>query len=278
MSSIVTDQGIVHYEVYGRGQPVILLHGWLGSWGYWLRTMEALKRQYRCYALDFWGFGDSGKRRNSYDISDFVDLVDQFMGRLGIEHAPIVGHSMGGTVAISLALTKPERVKRVIVVGSPIKGSSLNIFLRLAGNPTIAKLVWHLPTPLKFGIKLFSPYIVKDWSKWYQMITRDLSSTTLEAFFSSIRSLHNTNLKEHLHQISSPVMGIYGVGDNVVSPNQANIIMKYAQIPRVKIMSNCKHFPMLDSPKNFNASLADFLSWEHGQPVRELTNSTPAFL
>jgi len=266
VSSIVTDQGIVHYEAYGRGQPVILLHGWLGSWGYWLKTMESLRRQYRCYALDFWGFGDSGKRRSSYNVTDFVNLVDQFMDRLGIEAAPIVGHSMGGTVAVCLALTKPHRVKKVIVVGSPITGRSLNIFLRLAGKPWIANIVWHLPTTLKFGIKLSSPYVVKDWPKWYQMITRDLSSTTLEAFFSSINSLHQTDLSLELSKASSPIMGIYGVGDNVVDPNQAGVIMKYAQVSRIKMMSNCKHFPMLDEPQLFNSCLADFLSWEFTNP------------
>ena len=66
MSSIVTDQGIVHYETYGSGAPVILLHGWIGSWGLWQPTMEALGRHYRCYALDFWGFGESGKKRDSF--------------------------------------------------------------------------------------------------------------------------------------------------------------------------------------------------------------------
>ena len=262
MSSIVTDQGIVHYEAYGRGQPVILLHGWLGSWGYWLKTMETLKNRYRCYALDFWGFGDSGKRRSSYQVTDFVGLVDQFMGRLGIESAPIVGHSMGGTVAICLALTKPERVQRVIVVGSPIVGESLNIFLRLAGKPWIASIVWHLPVALQFGIKAFSPYVVKDWRQWYQMQTRDLSRTTLEAFFSSISSLHKTDLRPKLPGITTPIMGIYGVSDNVVAPNQANIIIQSAPISRIKMMTNSGHFPMLDEPKAFNDQLAEFLAFE----------------
>jgi len=188
VSSIVTDQGIVHYEVDGRGQPVILLHGWLGSWGYWLQTMEALRDRYRCYALDFWGFGESGKRRNSYSLSDFVGLVDQFMERLGIEAAPIVGHSMGGTVALSLALTKPSRVQRVILVGSPVVGHSLNIFLRLAGKPWIASIVWQMPRALQFGIKAFSPYLVSDSAHWYKMITRDLSRTTLEAVSLSLNA------------------------------------------------------------------------------------------
>ena len=84
MSSIVTDQGILHYESYGSGPPVILLHGWLGSWGLWQPTMEALGREYRCYALDFWGFGESGRKRSTYAVSDFMDLVAQF--KIGRAH------------------------------------------------------------------------------------------------------------------------------------------------------------------------------------------------
>ena len=66
MSSITTDQGILHYEVLGRGKPIILLHGWLGSWGLWRETMAYLSQYYRTYALDFWGFGESGKKRSTY--------------------------------------------------------------------------------------------------------------------------------------------------------------------------------------------------------------------
>ena len=262
MSSIVIDQGVVHYEAYGRGKPVILLHGWLGSWGYWLNTMESLKKEYRCYALDFWGFGDSGKRRTSYQVNDFVGLVDQFMDRLGIEAAPVVGHSMGGTVAMCLALTKPQRVQRVIAVGSPVVGDSLNIFLRLAGRPWIANIVWHLPVALQFGIKAFSPYVVKNRNEWYQMITRDLSRTTLEAFFSSINSLHKTDLSARLPAMTTPLMGIYGAGDNVVAPNQANLIAKNAPISKITMMLGSGHFPMLDEPQAFNQNLAEFLSFK----------------
>lgn len=262
MSSIVIDQGVVHYEAYGRGKPVILLHGWLGSWGYWLKTMESLKKEYRCYALDFWGFGDSGKRRTSYQVDDFVGLVDQFMDRLGIEAAPVVGHSMGGTVAMCLALAKPQRVQRVIAVGSPVVGDSLNIFLRLAGRPWIANIVWHLPTALQLGIKAFSPYVVKNWNEWYDMITRDLSRTTLEAFFSSINSLHKTDLSTRLPAMTMPLMGIYGAGDNVVAPNQANLIAKNAPISKVTMMLGSGHFPMLDEPQAFNRNLAEFLSFK----------------
>ena len=85
--------------------------------------MEALAANRRAYALDFWGFGESDKRRESYEISDFVALVEQFMERLGIESAPVIGHSMGGTVALNLALDRPRRVEsgpRRVSCGGPI--------------------------------------------------------------------------------------------------------------------------------------------------------------
>ena len=125
MSSITTEQGIVHYEVYGRGRPVILLHGYLGSWGLWQETMNYLSRYYRTYALDFWGFGESDTKSDTYVVQDFVSMVDQFMEQLGIVQAPLVGHSMGGTVSLSVAIQLPQRVRKVVVIGSPIVGSSL---------------------------------------------------------------------------------------------------------------------------------------------------------
>ena len=61
MSAIVIKEGLVHYEVIGRGQPLIFIHGWLGSWRYWVPAMEQMSARHRTYALDLWGFGDSDK-------------------------------------------------------------------------------------------------------------------------------------------------------------------------------------------------------------------------
>ena len=259
MSSIVTEQGVVHYEVYGRGSPVILLHGWLGSWGCWLGTMEALASSHRTYALDFWGHGDTDKRRESYAISDFVALVDQFMERLGIESAPVMGHSMGGTVALSLALSHPDRVRKVAIVGSPIDGRSLNPFLKLAGYPWIALLVWNSPSLLRLGIRLFAPWIAASWSQWYDMLMRDLSKMNLESFLWSINSLHHTDLRPKLHTLQMPVLGVYGRGDKIVDPRQAELLELVADV-RLKLMDGARHFPMLDEPEDFYSTATDFLA------------------
>ncbi len=98
MSSIVTSEGIVHYEMDGRGQPVVLLHGWINSWAVWRETMIHLadQRRFKVYALDFWGFGESAKEKTPpFRVSSYVSMVEQFMETMGIQNAPIIGRETG---------------------------------------------------------------------------------------------------------------------------------------------------------------------------------------
>lgn len=261
MSSITTDQGIVHYEVYGRGRPVILLHGWLGSWGLWQETMAYLGRSYRTYALDFWGFGESGKKRDTYAVQDFVGLVDQFMDRLGIIQAPLVGHSMGGTVSLSVAIQYPERVRKVVVIGSPIVGSSLAPPLKLAGYRFIAFMLFNMMWAFRAGMRMAYPFICAD-PRFPQMMDRDLSSTTLESFLRSIASLRRTDLRPLLPQVKIPVMGIYGDRDNIVHPRQWEPLLKAAPQTQVIRYPRAQHFVMLDTTQSFVESLKTFLDEE----------------
>ncbi|MBI5951552.1 MAG: alpha/beta hydrolase [Chloroflexi bacterium] len=262
MSSITTDQGIVHYEVYGRGRPVILLHGWLGSWGLWQETMAYLGAFYRTYALDFWGFGESGKKRETYAVSDFINLVDQFMEQLGIVRAPLVGHSMGGTVSLSVAIRYPERVSKVVVVGSPIAGSSLAPLLKLAGYRPIAFMLFNMMGVFRAGMKVYSPYICRD-PRFPQMMDNDLSRTTLESFLLSIASLRRTNLIPSIPQIKVPVMGMYGDKDVIVHPRQWQPLQNGVPHAVIERFPTEGHFPMLEEPTAFSQKLKAFLD----QPV-----------
>ncbi len=139
----------------GAGGPVILLHGWLGSWGLWQETMTFLGQYYRTYALDFWGFGESGTKLNTYQVNDFIGLVDQFMEQLGIASAPLVGHSMGGTVSLSVAIQLSRSgSQKVVVIGSPIVGSSLAFMLKLAGYRPIAWLLFTFFPLFRLGMQV----------------------------------------------------------------------------------------------------------------------------
>ena len=100
MSSIVTDQGILHYQAVGRGRPLILLHGWVNSWDVWRDSMLRLARdhQYRVYALDFWGFGDSAKPvdepAQTFNVvlsTKVSDATFQYVGEGQVADAAIMG-------------------------------------------------------------------------------------------------------------------------------------------------------------------------------------------
>jgi pimeloyl-ACP methyl ester carboxylesterase len=273
VSSITTDQGIVHYEVYGRGRPVILLHGWLGSWGLWQETMSFLGRYYRTYALDFWGFGESGKKRETYAVQDFVILVDQFMEQLGIVNAPLVGHSMGGTVSLSVAIKYPQRVSKVVVVGSPIVGSSLAFPLKWAGYRPIAFLLFNMMGVFRFGMRVASPIICRD-ERFADMMDRDLSRTTLESFLRSIASLRRTDLRPWLGQIKIPAMGIYGDRDVIVHPRQWEPMKKGIDHAHIERFPAAGHFPMLEEPQNFAERLKVFLDMKEQITIPRTTSTS----
>ncbi len=264
MSSITTDQGIVHYEAYGRGRPVILLHGWLGSWGLWQETMAYLGRYYRTYALDFWGFGESGKKRETYAVQDFVALVGQFMDQLGIVEAPLVGHSMGGTVSLSVAIQYPERVRKVVVIGSPIVGSSLSPLLKLAGYRFIAMMLFNMMWAFRGTMKVAAPFICAD-PRFSQMMDRDLTSTTVESFLRSIASLRRTDLRPRLSDLKIPVMGMYGDRDNIVNPRQWQTLLQGVPHAQIVRWQRAQHFIMLDTPQDFMENLKTFLDQEDKQ-------------
>lgn len=122
MSAIQIGDDLVHYEVLGRGRPVILLHSWIGSWRYWVPTMQHLQLKYRVYALDLYGFGDSGKNPRKYTLEHQVQLLADFTDQLGIEKTALVGHGLGAMVALEYANQhkKRSRVPRMLLVSAPL--------------------------------------------------------------------------------------------------------------------------------------------------------------
>ena len=267
MATLVTEQGIVHYEAHGRGRPVLLLHGWLGSWALWHNTILELGKEFRTYALDFWGFGESGDQGVDFSVDNFVLLVNQFLDRLGIPKAPLVGHSMGGTVSLGAAIRHPERVVKVIVVGSPIQGSSLSLLLKLATYDGWIRLSQSYPilfTIFMRGFRVFlrgySHLLARDGRQLGRMMDADLAGLTGPAFFESIGTLRKTDLRPQMGQLSMPILGIYGARDLIVDPNQAQLLRQTAPHSRVAWFEKSGHFAMLDEPTRFYNTVSDFLN------------------
>ena len=235
--------------------------------------MSILGRYYRTYALDFWGFGESGKKRETYAVQDFVSLVDQFMEQLGIIRAPLVGHSMGGTVSLSVAIRYPERVSKVVVVGSPMVGSSLAPLLKVAGYRPTAFFLFNMMGPFRAWMKHYYARVICSDPRFPEMMDRDLSRTTLESFLRSIASLRRTDLRPMLDQIKVPAMGIYGDLDKVVHPKQWEPMKKGIGHAHIERFSSAGHFPMLEEPQNFAERLKSFLDQESTSPSPRASTS-----
>ncbi len=120
MSAITIDDDLAHFEALGRGKPVVLVHGWLGSWRYWVPAMRQLAGKYRTYAIDLWGFGDSAHDTSRYNFEAQVTLLGEFMDRMGIKKAALIGHDLGAAVVARYAVRNPDRVPRLMTVAPPL--------------------------------------------------------------------------------------------------------------------------------------------------------------
>lgn len=120
MSAITIDEDLIHYEVLGRGRPVLLVHGWLGSWRYWVPLMQTLQLKFRVYALDLYGFGDTAKNQNHYTFDHQVRLIDEFLRELGLSKIAMIGHGLGAALVSEYAYRYPDRVPRLLLTGAPL--------------------------------------------------------------------------------------------------------------------------------------------------------------
>src|SRR5690606_5608179 len=139
-------------------------------------------KEFRTFALDFWGFGESGEQGMDFSIDNFVLLVNEFMDRLGMVKAPLVGHSMGGTVALGAAVRYPHKVVKTVVVGSPIVGSSLRQPVKLAAYSGWQSLSQSTPLlfdsfmrGLRVALPVYSRFLAEDGQALWKMMEQDVA-------------------------------------------------------------------------------------------------------
>ncbi|MEE4194540.1 MAG: alpha/beta hydrolase [Anaerolineae bacterium] len=268
MPSIITQQGLLHYEVMGRGKPLIFLHGWLGSYRIWRESLRHFSKNYRCYTIDLWGFGESGEReeqtteadRETYKVENFVDMVAEFMDRMGMDKVPLIGHSMGGTTSLRFAIKYPKRVKGVTVIGSPIDGESLAPLLKIAGRPFFAKATFAFFPIFRWFMRVYYSKKISIDPEFPAIMDEDLQSLTLQSFLWSINDLRQVNLVETLNKVRVPVLGMYGDKDIIVDPYEWQTLLKGTDQAKIARFPNAGHFIMLDNPERYKQELTDFLN------------------
>ncbi len=259
MSVVTIDNRLVHYQSLGKGRPVLFLHGWMGSWRYWYPTMERVAKQHRTFSFDFWGFGDSRGRHTVPGIENYVAQVIRFMDVMGIEKVRLVGHSMGGMVAMKAAIEHPDRVLRAVTVGAPIEGSSLSWLLKMVDSPLIARAFQRTPHLRRMLFRHFLGNTEDPAVEEILDASIKADSTTLQR---TITSMWHTDLRPDLSRLRVPALVVHGGRDDVVNPNQVNLFAQVAMAKTI-VMAECRHFPFFDEPERFDTLLLQFLHDEN---------------
>lgn len=244
MSGLYVAGKLVHYEAFGRGDPIVFLHGWMGSWRYWFPIMEDLAPEYRSYGLDLWGFGDSDKTSERYDVETYIDMAIAFMDELGIWQAPVVGHTLGGAIATELAARYPDRVSRVMAVCLPLTADAINRkFLSAGSNEILARLFWRRQRP-------------------YPEVEMSLPKTAQNAIALSIQAVARLDLRATFEKLAVPLLSVYGERDGVVDARQADELEGNHYSARAIVLPDAYHFPMLDQQAAFARLLRDFVDMD----------------
>jgi pimeloyl-ACP methyl ester carboxylesterase len=253
MSGVLVDGSLIHYEYFGRGRPIIFLHGWLGSWRYWVPVMDDLAAGYRTYALDMWGFGDSDVGPERYDVQSYVNMLVAFMDELGLWRVPLVGHTFGAAIAAEMAARHPQRVSKVLAVGLPLTADGINRRLLSAGpNDVLARLFWHKQRP-------------------YAEVEGSLPKIAKNAVALTIQAVAQLNLRQTLEAIDVPLLTVYGDKDGVIDPRQADEMENGHPLARAIVLPGAHHFPMLDQTAQFARLLRDFMDVEQLEDLQGLT-------
>lgn len=251
MSVVLINKEIVHYEVLGRGRPVIFLHSWVGSWRYWIPSLQAASTDFRAYALDLWGFGETSRRVSDFSLDQQVELLDQFLNHMGIGKVALVGHGFGAIVALQYAARYPQFVDRVLTIAYPLKADLVNERLRTASSTALADLL----TAQKPGL---SP-IVEDSPKIAPEVMRDCW-----------HGLDDIRLQTLWRQCGTVCLMVQGLADPVIQTAEDETLMALPEKVKMMLFQESGHFPMQEESEKFHRLMAEFLSLPSGQSPRGL--------
>jgi pimeloyl-ACP methyl ester carboxylesterase len=263
------------YWVEGAGSPVVLIHGLSNSIEHWLLNIYALAAEHTVYALDLVGHGRTDKPLSrSYDLSDLARFVIDFMDALGIERADLIGHSLGGGVALVIAEASPERVRRLVLVDSVGLGVDVGIVLRLVSVPGVGEVLTRIVLQGDFQKQLKrqraiwpdSHVVPEEMIRLRYEATRweDIRKTYFKALRSSInfRGMRRTALQpivQGLRSLHLPVLVVWGEQDDLVPSRHARIVQNEVAKARVEIFEDAGHDPMVVNPEQFNRVTMQFL-------------------
>lgn len=225
-------------------KTLIFLHGWGMSGRHWLRIAENLKK-FDVYLIDLPGFGDSQVPPKTFDVESYKDTVKEFVKKMGIKKAVLIGHSFGGRITIKTAAEKPDFLEKIVLVNTAgvVTASTIKKVTSL-----FAKLI----SPV-FRPKFMQPLR----KKFYSIIGSEyLENEQLSKIFSNVVS---EDLVKHLSSIDTPTLIIWGDKDRVTPIDFGFLMKNKIKDSKLVIIKNAGHFSFLEKPNEFIENLFKFI-------------------
>jgi pimeloyl-ACP methyl ester carboxylesterase len=260
------------YRMAGSGSTVVLLHGIASSSVTWERVMPRLIDHHTVIAPDLLGHGASAKPRGDYSLGAYANLLRDLLDSIGQYQVTIVGHSLGGGVALQFSYQFPERTERLVLVSSGGLGREVHPILRAAAlRGADVVLPW-----LSVGFDRSIGTLVKTMGRLGFRASVDLDETwrsfvALEepearrVFLQTVRGLidlrgQRVSANDRLYLAAErPVMIVWGEKDTLIPVSHAHRAHERMPRSRVEIFPGVGHYPHLDDPEHFAAILLDFI-------------------
>jgi pimeloyl-ACP methyl ester carboxylesterase len=236
------------------GPPIVLLHCFTCSIRWWDELIPLFDRDHRVVAIDLLGHGGSEKPTGGYSIENQAQLVAQVLAQLGVEGATVVGHSLGGTVAVALAEQSRELVDRLVIIGQApdnAYGDGLGLLAQATFVPVLGEALWRIKVDwtIRKGLEeAFAPgFDVPD-----QFID-ELRRMTYVAYDHTPGAeddySEETPLDERMRQSFVPLLAIFGSEDQIYDARES--LGAYADVPgaRTELVEGAGHSPNVEAPR-----------------------------
>lgn len=225
----------LHFSTEGSGPPLVLVHGLAGSTRWWRRNIRPLSEHFTVYLIDLPGFGRSGSPR---PLTELAQSLPVWLKWMGLDCVHLVGHSMGGYIALHLAAREPERINRLALinsVGMPIGAKTQHMIGRLLaairhGSPSF------IPTVVSDGLRAGIPTLLRLTAEIVEVDARPL-----------------------LPQIQAPTLLLWGTRDTMLPPTLGIEMAKLIPQSTFHFIPRAGHNAMADRPGAVNRHLLDFL-------------------
>nr|WP_258053360.1 alpha/beta hydrolase [Streptomyces sp. Ru72] len=272
-----TRHRIVHgyrraYRLAGQGPVLVLIHGIGDSSATWAELIPDLARTHTVLAPDLLGHGASDKPRADYSVAAYANGIRDLLTTLGIESATLVGHSLGGGVAMQFAYQFPERTERLILVSAGGVGREVNPVLRAASLPGAHLMLSALRLPgmrLNLGLfahlmRLLDTDLGQDTAELLTLVDALPNATSRSAFIRTLRAVVDwrgqavTMLDRCYLTEGMPTLLIWGDRDGVVPVRHAHRAHEAMPGSRLEIFEGAGHFPFHTDPARFLALVEEF--------------------